>query len=87
MSRAPSRSTITWLMDEILKAKREIDAGNKDRYISGRHVALRAAASRICQVSRDDLDKYTNWLEEQVAEGKRIGAVLEPAPWVRINCK
>jgi hypothetical protein len=74
-------------MDEILKAKREMDAGNKDRYISGRHVALSAAASRICQVTRVDLDKYVEWLEVQVAEGNRIGAVLEPAPWVRINCK
>jgi len=87
MSGAPSRSTITWLLDEILKAKREMDAGNKDRYIPGRHVALCQAASRICQVSRIDLDKYLAWLEKQVAEGNRIGAVLEPSPWVRINCK
>lgn len=87
MSGAPSRATITWLMDEILKAKREMDAGNKDRYISGRHVALCQAASRICQVQRNDLDKYLVWLEKQVAEGSRIGAVLEPSPWVRINCK
>jgi hypothetical protein len=87
MSGAPSRATITWLLDEILKAKREMDAGNKDRYISGRHVALCQAASRICQVPRNDLDKYMAWLEAQVEEGNRIGAVLEPAPWVRINCK
>lgn len=87
MSGAPSRSTITWLLDEILRAKSEMDAGNKDRYISGRNVALREAASRICQVSRSDLDRYLGWLEKQVAEGNRIGAVLEPSPWVRMNCK
>jgi len=87
MSGAPSRATITWLLSEVLSAKREMDAGNKDRYIRGRHVALCEAASRICQVSRNDLDKYLGWLQEQVAEGNRIGAVLEPSPWVRINCK
>lgn len=87
MSGAPSRSTITWLLEEILKAKREIDAGNKDRYIQGWHVALKAATSRICQVPRNDLDKYLEWLEAQVADGNRIGAVLEPSPWVRMNCK
>lgn len=87
MSGAPSRSTINWLLSEILKAKAEMDAGNKDRYISGRHVALKAVASRICEVPRDGLDKYLEWLEAQVAEGNRIGAVLEPSPWVRINCK
>lgn len=87
MSGAPSRATITWLLSEILKAQSEMEAGNKDRYISGRCVALKAATSRICQVSRDDLDKYLAWLEAQVAEGNRIGAVLEPSPWVRINCK
>lgn len=87
MSGAPSRATITWLLSEVLIAKREMDAGNKDRYIRGRHVALCEAASRICQVSRNDLDKYLEWLQEQVSEGNRIGAVLEPSPWVRINCK
>jgi len=87
MSGAPSRATVSWLLDEILRAKSEMDAGNKDRYISGRAVALKEAASRICQVSRNDLDKYLKWLEEQVADGNRIGAVLEPSPWVRINCK
>jgi hypothetical protein len=87
MSGAPSRSTITWFLDEILRAKSEMDSGNKDRYIRGRHVALCEAASRICQVARRDLDKYLEWLEAQVAEGNRIGAVLEPSPWVRINCK
>jgi len=87
MSGAPSRATVTWLLEEILRAKQEIDAGNKDRYIRGRNVALCEAASRICQVSRNDLDKYLEWLEAQVAEGNRIGAVLEPSPWVRMNCK
>lgn len=87
MSGAPSRATINWLLSEILKAESEMDAGNKDRYISGRHVALKAATSRVCQVSRDDLDKYLVWLSKQVAEGNRIGAVLEPSPWVRTNCK
>jgi hypothetical protein len=75
------------LLDEILKAKSEMDAGNKDRYIFGRHVALCQATSRICQVARNDLDKYLAWLEKQVSEGNRIGAVLEPSPWVRMNCK
>lgn len=74
-------------MDEILKAKREIDAGNKDRYISGRYVALCAAASRFCRISRSDLDRYTAWLEIQVQSGSRIGAVTEPSPWVRMNDK
>lgn len=87
MSGAPSRSTITWLLEEILSAKREAEANAKNRYFSGRLVALKEATSRICQVSRIDLDKYLEWLEAQVAEGNRIGAVLEPSPWVRINCK
>lgn len=87
MSGAPDRSSIIWLMDEILKAKRELDAGNKDRYISGRHVALCTAASRFCRVSRSDLDRYIAWLEIQVQDGARIGALTEPSPWVRINCK
>ncbi len=87
MTGAPDRSTVIWLMDEILKAKREIDAGNKDRYISGRYVALKAAACRLCRVSRTDFDRYLEWLEAQVQNGSRIGAVTEPSPWVRINCK
>lgn len=87
MSGAPSRTAVIWLLDELLRAKRQIDAGNRDRYISGRCVALKEAASRICQVSRTNLDLYLEWLEEQVDNGNRIGAVTEPAPWVRINCE
>lgn len=87
MPGAPSRATVVWIMTEILKAKREIDAGNKDRYIRGRYVALRSAASRLCQVGDADMDRYIAWLEEQVATGSRIGALTEPAPWVRINCR
>lgn len=87
MSGALDRASITWLLDEILKAKREIDAGNKDRYISGRYVALRAAACKFCRISRPDFDRYIDWLEIQVQNGARIGAVTEPSPWVRINCK
>ena len=79
------RSDVTWILEEILKANREIEAGNRDRYIAGRHVALKACASQFMSVSRSDLDRYLAWLAPEVESGKRIGALPEPLAWVRGN--
>jgi hypothetical protein len=79
------RSDVTWILEEIVNAEREIGAGNKDRYISGRVVALKAAASRFMNVSRSDLERYMKWLVSEVESGKRIGALPEPLAWVRGN--
>jgi hypothetical protein len=72
-------------LEEILKADREIAAGNKDRYIAGRCVALKACASQFLSVNRGDLDRYMKWLAPEVESGKRIGALPEPLAWVRGN--
>jgi hypothetical protein len=79
------RSDVTWILEEILGAEREIAAGNKDRYVSGRLIALKACASHFMSVSRNDLDRYINWLSREVESGKRIGALPEPLAWVRGN--
>jgi hypothetical protein len=79
------RSDVTWILEEIMKADSEIAAGNKDRYMSGRAVALKACASHFMSVSRSDLDRYMKWLVPEVESGKRIGALPEPLAWVRGN--
>jgi len=80
-----SRGDVVWLVGEILQADVQINAGSRDRYISGRRIALAATASRLLRVSRSDLDRYMKWVADEVATGRRIGELEEPFGWVRKN--
>lgn len=79
------RSDVTWILDEMLSADREMKAGNQVAYMNGRLLALKACASQFMSVSRNDLDRYLAWLAAEVESGKRIGALPEPLAWVRGN--
>lgn len=79
------RSDVTWILEEMLSADREMKAGNQVAYMNGRLLALKACASQFMNVSRKDLDRYLAWLASEVESGKRIGALPEPLAWVRGN--
>jgi hypothetical protein len=80
-----TRGDALWLIGEIHKANVEIEAGNKDRYVAGRRVALASAAGRLLRISREDLHRYMMWVSERVESGERIGSLEEPAGWIRKN--
>lgn len=80
-----SRGDVVWLVGEIHQADVQIKGGNRERYVLGRRVALAATASRLLRVSRPNLDRYMEWVAEQVASGRRIGELEEPFGWVRKN--
>jgi len=82
---ALTRGDVLWLVGELHKANAEISAGNRDRYVAGRRVALASAASRLLRISRDDLHRYMAWVSEQVESGERIGSLEEPTGWIRKN--
>lgn len=80
-----SRGDALWLIEELRHSYMEIDAGSRDRYVAGRRVALAMVASRLLRVRREDLHRYMIWACSQVESGERIGALEEPAGWVRKN--
>lgn len=80
-----SRADVIWILQEVLQADAQIKAGNKDRYVIGRSVALHSAGSRLLKVGRKDFERYIAWLALEVESGKRIGALPEPIAWTREN--
>lgn len=80
-----TRADVVWILQEVLQADAQINAGNKDRYVIGRSVALHSTASRLLKVSRRDFERYITWLAVEVESGKRIGALPEPFAWTREN--
>lgn len=85
MAGSVSRSDVIWLITELLYADMQISSGNKDRYVAGRRVTLEQMASRLLRVSRKDLERYLIWATGRVAVGDRVGALMEPFAWVRMN--
>lgn len=80
-----SRGDVVWLVGEIYQADVQIKGGNRDRHVTGRRLGLVTTASRVLRVSRPNLDRYMDWVAEQVASGRRIGELEEPFGWVRKN--
>lgn len=86
MSTYLPRGDVIWLVGEILKTDKQINAGFRDRYVLGRRNGLATTACRLLRVDSAGFNKYMKWVHEQVgSEGKRVGDLEEPASWIRKN--
>lgn len=79
-----SKGDVRALVEETLSADRAIRAGNRDRYILGRRSALLFTMERLLRFNKEDLNRYMEWVHEQVVtQGRRLGDLEEPMVWIR----
>lgn len=85
MSASLTRGDVLWLVGEIHKTDRQINAGARDRYLIGRRNGLATTACRLLRIDSAGFNSYMKWVHEQIASGKRVGDLEEPASWIRKN--
>lgn len=86
MSGTVSKGDVRFLVEEALGADRALRAGDRDRYLIGLRHAYVACLCRILHIKPDDMNRYMEFVHEQVVRKEvDIKMVEEIHSWLRKN--